>query len=184
MVEEELHDRHDGERLVKINLSSPLSDGQSDVNNCNAGKLDTCYSKSVLKISNSSESCIQVMSEKTRSVGFKLDKECQTDESSHEQESKYTSAISQTSTDDDDITSRCSCFDDQHSETSRTHVQITNDACFPDTEHLEYIDSNQEDLSNSFPAIACQRGFDQCSREKYSLQLKIRTLFKSCCFII
>ena len=159
VVEEELLDRHEGERLVKINLSSPSSAVQFDANNSNVKKVDSSHSKSVLKTSNSSDSCNQAIAEKTRIVGFKLDKECQTEDSSHEQESKYTSAISQTSTDDEDITSRCSCFDDQPSE---THFQINNDVCFPENMHLEYIDSNQDDIPNGFPANDSQRGFDRC----------------------
>ena len=166
VVEEELLDRHDGERLVKINLSSPSSDAQFDANNIIARKVDYSHSKSVLKTSNSSDACSQVAPEKTRSVGFKLDKECQTDDYSHEQESKYTSAISQTSTDDEDITSRCSCFDDQPSETSRTHFQLNNDVCFPENVHLEYIDSNQDDIPNGFAANESQRGFYQCYHMK------------------
>ena len=142
-------------------MSCPSSDAQIDGNNCNARKLEISHSKSVLKTSNSSDLCIQAVAEKIRCVGFKLDKECQTDDSSHEQESKFTSAISQTSTDDEDITSRCSCFDDQPSETSRTHFQINNNVCFPENVHLEYIDSNPDDIPNGFLANESQRGFDQ-----------------------
>ena len=108
-------------------------------------------------MSNSTDSCcLQYSFEKTRSVGFKLDKECQTD-SCQEQRPKYTSVTSQTSTDDEDITSRCSCFDDNNSVISRTPIQVNGNGYFHEDQNLQYIDSNQDDVPNE---LELQRGFD------------------------
>ena len=158
VVEEELLDRNDGERLVKINLNSSLMDSSFfNANNCCSRKNDSVYSKSAMKMSNSTDSCCQFGSlEKTRSVGFKLDKECQTEEACHELKLKYTSVTSQTSTDEEDITSRCSCFDDNHSVISRTPIQINSNGCFHEDDNLQYIDSNQDDVPNE---LELQRGF-------------------------
>ena len=158
VVEEELFDRNDGERLVKINLNSPSTDASVlDGNNCYSRKNESAYSKSALKMSNSTDSCcLQYSFEKTRSVGFKLDKECQTD-SCQEQRPKYTSVTSQTSTDDEDITSRCSCFDDNNSVISRTPIQVNGNGYFHEDQNLQYIDSNQDDVPNE---LELQRGFD------------------------
>ena len=145
---------------MKINLNSPLTDASLfDANNCCSRKNESTQSKSALKLSNSTDFCCQYVSEKTRSVGFKLDKECQT-ESCHDQTTKYTSVTSQTSTDDEDITSRCSCFDDNNSVVSRTPIQINSNGYFHEDTNLQYIDSNQDDVPNE---LELQRGFDKCS---------------------
>ena len=159
VVEEAVSDRREGERIVKINLNPSMSDVEPDAFICTSKRVEPNHSKSVLKTSNSSESSIQILAEKTRNVGFKLDKECQTD-SSHEQQSNYTSAITQTSTDDeDDITSRCSCFDEPPSACSRAQSQKSTANGCHQNEHFQYIDSHHDDTHNGSNDGEYLRGF-------------------------
>ena len=158
VVEEELFDRHEGERMVKINLNSTSSVIQNDANVSNVRSTETPNFKSVLKMSTTTDSSTQVIGDRTRSVGFKLDKECQTD-LSHEPPFKHTpSNTSQTSTDDEEITSRCSCLDNNHCENSEP--QINCNGCVQESEHFKYIDSNEDDIPNSHHNNGFQRGFD------------------------
>ena len=161
MVEEELYDQQKGERLVKINLSSHISDIQPDVRLVASKRNESSHSKSVLKMSTSSDSSLQAVGEKPRFVAFKLDKECQTDSSHDGHESKYISFPSQASTDDEDMTSRCSCFDDQPSDNTRTHSEIKLNGFFHEGENFQYIDSNQDDIPNGVNTNDAQKGFLQ-----------------------
>ena len=158
VVEEELSDRHEGERLVKINLNPTSSGTQNDANIFNARSTESPNFKSVLKISNTSDSSAQFIGDRTRSVAFKLDKECQTD-LIYEPHSKRTSVTSQTSTDDEDITSPCSCLDNHPGENSRTHPEINSSGCNHTSEHFQYIDSNDDDIPNVDHNKEFQRGF-------------------------
>ena len=157
MVEEELNDRHEGERLVKINLNSSSPGTPHDTNMCNMKHTESPNVKSVLKASNTSDSSLPIIGDRTRIVGFKLDKECQTD-SGH----KHASVTSQTSTDDEDITSPCSCLDNHQSENTQTLPQINSNECFHASEHFKYIDSNGDEIPNVDHNKEFQRGFDLC----------------------
>lgn len=166
VVEEELYDQQKGERLVKINLSSHISDIQPDVRLVASKRNESSHSKSVLKMSTSSDSSLQAVGEKPRFVAFKLDKECQTDSSHDGHESKYISFPSQASTDDEDMTSRCSCFDDQPSDNTRTHSEIKLNGFFHEGENFQYIDSNQDDIPNGVNTNDAQKDLAEKLRKK------------------
>ena len=161
MVEEELFDRHEGERLVKINLSSDSCVIKDTKRFSKAKSGDFLNLKSVPKPHNTSDSLTQVIVDKSINVGFKLDKECQTD-LSQDLDAKHTSITLQTSTEEDDedtTTSQCSCLENHRNENSRSCLQINGDDCFHASEHLKYIDCDGDD--NNDPSVDQKNEFQR-----------------------
>ena len=193
MVEEELMGNNGGsERLVKIHLSaiSPSTDGPFHINfsNCNIphnedvcaarAPTETAMSKSDYKISTNSSSSAcstqqhtqQQFGDKIKTVGFKLDKQCQTLYT----DCKHTSTTSQTSTvtEDDEMTSPCTslrCCDGQNYY-QKEIVACNNNSlkctdCFDGANgDFMFIDCNgeeEEETNTDRTQDELQRGFTQ-----------------------
>ena len=102
-----------------------------------------------------------MIGDRTRSVGFKLDKESQTT-LSHDSSSKRTSMTSQTSTEDDDSTSpsSCRCFDYHHSENINTPLNVKCSGSSHLSKNLTYIDCNGDRSS----ALEQDKDFNEFQR--------------------
>ena len=122
------------------------SDRNTEDNSPNVGISDPQNVKSALKVSNSSAVSTQLSGDRTRSVGFKLDKECQTI-LGQDSNSKHASMTSQTSTEDKETTSpsTCRCFYYRHCENINTSPNVECSGGFHSSENLKYIDCNGEE---------------------------------------